>query len=261
MLELQYTRQEPDNFFRTMKFLTFLICFIRIFNLTFAKNLADVSNFKLTEEEAKAIDTQVERRHFFKNSHGNIQENQYTQQQPQKQQQQPQMLVNEFNTLATKLVTLSQDQISIFAFYLRDNYDFIHSNAKLFKDLLIFVPTDAAIKRISAKPWEFPCKIDSSMSEKEADETSKDNILNFIKSHLINVTDSNFKLPDSDNLILESVNGNELEIKNEQGEFVVGTKGLGQWFKISNTVDDKVGEQTITLIIIDGSLDWPGKQN
>lgn len=168
-----------------------------------------------------------------------------------------------FEAFSTNLMSLSSSSedkaISIFSYYLRDNYEFLHDDKEKLKELIVFIPTDQAVKELSAKPWEFPLPIEKGMSEKKADEVSKYNILSFLKSHLINITDVDFKLPDSNLLDFESMNKNQITIKNMGGEFFVTTMGLGKWLRIEKTQDNIYQLLKITLIIIDGTLDWPEK--
>lgn len=84
--------------------------------------------------------------------------------------------------LRTKLA-VNQDA-HIFASYVRD----FASMEKRFNDQdqysVVMAPSDEAVEKLGAKPWEFPQPIDSSKSEKERDKIAKSNVRSFLNNHL-----------------------------------------------------------------------------
>ncbi|GMM34194.1 hypothetical protein DASC09_015190 [Saccharomycopsis crataegensis] len=232
-----------------MKALVYFITFIRFFNLVIAKNVFDITKINISgDERAQGIEKRMN----------------HDQQTPQSfdeeyaKQREQQRLAADFSSFSTNLLSF-KDPISIFTYYLRDNYDFIHTGP--LKDIIIFIPTDNAIKKLSEKPWEFPSLIVPSMDEKTADKVSKENVLSFVKSHLVNISDLQYKLPeDGSDITFKTINNNDIIIRNYNSDFWASAeRGSSRGAKIISSKVEKYAEQTITLIVIDGTLDWPEK--
>lgn len=84
--------------------------------------------------------------------------------------------------LRTKLA-VNQDA-QIFASYVRD----FASIETRFNDRdqysVVMAPSDAAIEKLNAKPWEFPEHVDPSLSPEEKDRLARKNVKSFITNHI-----------------------------------------------------------------------------
>lgn len=84
--------------------------------------------------------------------------------------------------LRTKLA-VNQDA-QIFASYVRD----FASIETRFNDKnqysVVMAPSDSAIERLGAKPWEFPERVDPGLSPEEKDRLARKNIKSFITNHI-----------------------------------------------------------------------------
>lgn len=226
----------------------YLALFVRFFHTVVAKNVFDFSKVTISPEEAKAI-SRVSSSKRDQIPFGNEFEK-------EKSKQAHQQEMGDFEVFQTGLVSF-QDT-SIFTYYLRDNYEFIH-NTEAFKDIMLFMPTDSAIKSLSAKPWEFPGLVDPKMSEKAQDEVAKENILHFVKSHMVDLSHQEYRMPDQLKQVdFGTVNGNTVSLINKAGEFFVLVGSNRE--RIISTKVEKYGEQTITFVVVDGVLDWPGRK-
>ncbi|AOA64731.1 hypothetical protein PP7435_CHR4-0694 [Komagataella phaffii CBS 7435] len=155
--------------------------------------------------------------------------------------------------LATTLTQLPE--VSVFASYIRDNIDLTNELGADLKSnqILIFAPTDTAIKELSKKPWEWPSEITETNNLK--DETSTANINNFVESHVVVTSDKGLNLEEGANIgtaVLTTLNGQTINLFNSDRTFYISVDDqpkfpLRQIEVVSNGA----------VLIIDRALDWP----
>lgn len=152
----------------------------------------------------------------------------------------------------------AHDDVSIFASYVRDIsalYKMCDSPAEFDINgvdatenmLLVFAPTDEAMMRLSAKPWQFPQEQDGD------DDIASKNIRHFAESHIARASSKAFKADKS--VVLETLNGNKVFLKNTDEGFHVGLEDVDDWLPINRMEVLDNG----ALLTIDATLSWPGR--
>lgn len=164
-------------------------------------------------------------------------------------------------SLHDSLTQLSE--ISIFSSYMRDDVDLYQkcdqdvAKADLTDQkeyLLVFAPSDDAIEKLSAKPWEWPEGITDDNNAR--DETSHSNVMHFIESHVV-ATDlfHGIKQLQLNGAEMHSLNGQLIKLANKEGEYFVSVKGCCKPFKVEKVQIVSNG----AILIVDHALDWPGR--
>ncbi|KAH3669377.1 hypothetical protein OGAPHI_001498 [Ogataea philodendri] len=153
--------------------------------------------------------------------------------------------------LATALTQI-QD-ISIFSSYIRDmvdlykkcdNDDDYNINSQDGNMLLIFAPTDEAVVQLTQKPWEFPRSVSQ-------DEDADANIRDFVESHI--VQGSNIADFSKEEVVLSSLNGNKIHLRNGHKGFELSLDDVDEWLAIQRIEIMANG----ALLVIDKTLSWP----
>ncbi|KAG7703313.1 hypothetical protein KL914_004698 [Ogataea haglerorum] len=158
--------------------------------------------------------------------------------------------------LATALTQI-QD-VSIFSSYIRDMVDLyqkcddttqFNTNSQSDNMLLIFAPTNEAITELSEKPWQFPRPV---TRESDAnDEASSYNLRHFVESHV--VQGSNVADFAKEEVVLKSLNGNRIHLRNTDTGFELSLEDVDEWLPIRKIELTANG----ALLLIDKTLSWP----
>ncbi|KAG7827872.1 hypothetical protein KL920_004122 [Ogataea angusta] len=160
------------------------------------------------------------------------------------------------SNLATALTQIQE--VSIFSSYIRDMVDLYQKcddttqfniNSQNDNMLLIFAPTNEAIAELSEKPWQFPRPV---TRESDADdEASSYNLRHFVESHV--VQGSNVADFAKAEVVLESLNGNRIHLRNTDTSFELSLEDVDEWLPVRKIELTANG----ALLIIDKTLSWP----
>lgn len=135
------------------------------------------------------------------------------------------------------ITSISQrPDLSLFAKYLRDVPDAYLKcesvdNQKSEKQILILAPTNDAIMSIGKKPWEFPQEVESATSEEEEATIIKNNISNFVESHLVETDNFNFNAV-TNTVEFTTFNGKKLSVKRLNGQLNFKLEDSSKWVSL-----------------------------
>ncbi|GME79843.1 unnamed protein product [[Candida] boidinii] len=170
-------------------------------------------------------------------------------------------------SIASALTQL--DQLSIFSSYIRDLVDLykvcedgenddnanINDKQNILNDegkemLLIFAPSNQAIAELSQKPWSFPTPVTEENNKQ--DETTAANIKNFVESHVVELSSID-AIGSKDQVVFNSINKNQIILKNDGESFKVGLPEVSELLEIKSIHILRNG----AILIIDKALTWP----
>ncbi|OWB61646.1 hypothetical protein B5S29_g2545 [[Candida] boidinii] len=170
-------------------------------------------------------------------------------------------------SIASALTQLNE--LSIFSSYIRDLVDLykvcedgenddnanINDKQNILNDeskemLLIFAPSNEAIAELSQKPWAFPTPVTEENNKQ--DETSAANIKNFVESHVVTLSSID-SIGSKDQVIFNSINKNQIILKNDGESFKVGLPEVSGLLEIKSIHILRNG----AILIIDKALTWP----
>ncbi|QLQ81566.1 hypothetical protein HG537_0F03270 [Torulaspora globosa] len=90
-------------------------------------------------------------------------------------------------SLDSKLTSMKET--TVFFSYVREDVGLSTRLSDENEDLIILAPSNDAISKLSKKPWQFPRDVESleasEASEKEIDSTIRQNVLQFVRSHVV----------------------------------------------------------------------------
>ncbi|ODQ77491.1 hypothetical protein BABINDRAFT_163501 [Babjeviella inositovora NRRL Y-12698] len=158
------------------------------------------------------------------------------------------------NSLLTTYINNHPD-LSIFSMYVRDVMSIALRIDNPKQSTLIFAPRNSAVEQLSAKPWEFPRKVDENnvSTDQEIDETIASNIASFVESHIVTDVLDFSPLAGADAVALgivevKTINGKALRLKNvADGGFQVSSAGT-DW-KFVDIQEIQLVENGVILII------------
>lgn len=141
--------------------------------------------------------------------------------------------------IATALT--QRKDLTLYAKYLRDSPELYRKcesiqniNSEGTKNqILIFAPTDDAMKSLSEKPWQFPDDINSAKTEREEDEIIQRNIINFVESHAAET--EHFTISENSHLVdFVTISGKKITLENSGDSFRVKTKDGEEWSTVTD---------------------------
>lgn len=141
--------------------------------------------------------------------------------------------------IATALT--QRKDLTLYAKYLRDSPELYKkcesiqsiNNEGTTNQILVFAPTNDALKSLPEKPWQFPEDINSAQTEREEDEIIQRNIINFVESHAAETDHFNI----SENSVFVdfiTLNGKQIVLENSGDSFKVKSKGSEEWSTITD---------------------------
>ncbi|SCU80869.1 LAMI_0B03994g1_1 [Lachancea mirantina] len=166
--------------------------------------------------------------------------------------------------LDSRIATINE--IGIFSSYIRGDAELTRKLEDPQESLIIFAPSNAALEKLSKKPWEFPTDIEalesSGADQLTVDRAISDNIMSFIKAHI--VLGSDFEAASQrhckgSSVVLKSMayNGEDeagdIKLKRKQGKFYV----LSANQKAKQEVLDVTQAQNGAILLIDSALVSP----
>lgn len=172
-----------------------------------------------------------------------------------------------------KMTTISLDskltsiqELEIFYEYARNDIELSEKLSDDNEDLIIIAPTNEAISKLSLKPWQFPRDIDSLESEGasdiDIDNAIQENILKFVRSHVVTYNDDNsYKKIRKGVTLLQSVAmveacedcKGDIILKKEKDAYYVASIKDEQFHLVENIETGSNG----VILIIDSCLEWP----
>lgn len=114
-------------------------------------------------------------------------------------------------------------EVSVFSGYVRDLVGLYLALGDLKQSILVVAPLDSAVEALGAKPWEFPTKIDGSLSAEEADKAVALNVQSFVELHIaVGWNEAVHELDSSTHTVeVATVNGNRIRLRNHAYGFQV----------------------------------------
>ena len=156
--------------------------------------------------------------------------------------------------------------MDLFYGYVREDVPFVNQLSDSNENVVIIAPTNEAISHLNKKPWEFPRNIEAleaaGSSDQEIDEAIRDNILEFVGSHVVVYNDEDaFEKQVDDYTVVRSaaLNGSQ---ESDSGDIFV--KREGDSFFVASSKDKvfhevKSFEKGINgvVLVVDSCLSWP----
>lgn len=168
-------------------------------------------------------------------------------------------------SLDSKLTSMKET--AVFFSYARDDLEL---SAKLIdenEDLIIIAPSNDAIAKLSKKPWEFPADVESmeasGASEREIDNVIRNNVLKFVRSHVVAYDENHSHCDQGAGYItLKSVDFESSSSHDTDGDILL--KRQGDSFYVASISDKKFYQvQKVesavngVVLIIDSCLEKP----
>lgn len=168
-------------------------------------------------------------------------------------------------SLDSKLTSLKETLL--FFGYARNDMKLAAKLADENQDIIIVAPNNDAIRALPKKPWAFPSDIDAleskGASEREIDDATQQNILKFVRSHVVAYDDNtsyrNFK---SGYTSLRSVDYENSNNQDSDGDILL--KKEGDSFYVASNRDkvfhvvEKIEKASNGVVLVIGScLEWP----
>ena len=157
-------------------------------------------------------------------------------------------------------------ELDIFASYSRNDeksYDMFRDPES---DLIVIAPTNAAITALAKKPWQFPMDIDTmeqaGSSERDIDNAIHNNIVNFVRSHVV-AYQKDTKTSKDGTVLLQSKQysmqhsngkGGDVLLKREGEKYCVASVVDEVFHDVQNIYSTKNG----VILVIDATLSRPG---
>lgn len=167
-------------------------------------------------------------------------------------------------SLDSKLPSIQE--VEIFYEYARNDVQLSEKLSDDNEDLIIIAPTNEAISKLSLKPWQFPRDIDSLESEGasdvDIDNAIEENILKFVRSHVVTYNDENsYKKIRKGVTLLRSVAmvedcedcKGDILLKKENDAYYVASIKDEKFHLVENIETGSNG----VILIIDSCLEWP----
>lgn len=157
-------------------------------------------------------------------------------------------------------------EIELFASYSRNDVELSDLFNDANQDIIIIAPTNNAISQLSLKPWQFPIDIkhleEKHSSEQEVDVAIQDNIVRFVRSHVVSYNDNetSYKKLKPGLTLLRSLANNEVS---NEGDILLKKDEDGLYY-IASIKDEKFhlverieNSSNGVILVIDSCLVWP----
>lgn len=171
-----------------------------------------------------------------------------------------------YRSMSLESVFTLLNDVSIFYSYVREDVPFVNRLADVDQDVVIIAPTNEAIAQLGKKPWEFPRDIESmereGANEKEIDTAIRNNVIDFVRSHVIFEDTNSFFREENDYATIRSANKGKQEgmdddgdilVKNVDGSFLVASSRDKEFHEVKHVETSVNG----VVLVIDSCLAWP----
>lgn len=168
-------------------------------------------------------------------------------------------------SLDSKLTSMKET--AVFFGYLRDDVQLSAQLCDENEDLIIIAPSNDAISKLGKKPWEFPRDVQSleasEATEREIDSAIRQNILQFVRSHVVAYDDNHLLNEYGPGCItLKSLNFQDSSDHDSKGDILL--KKQGDSFYVASIVDKEFHrvqkvETAVNgvVLVIDSCLEKP----